>query len=100
MKQQGELAHLGTLLIEMSIPGSQSLKDKRRILKSLKERIRKRFNVSVAEIAFLDKWQRSLCGVAVIGNDPQVLNSTISQVFDFISAEPSLAVIDSRIELL
>lgn len=62
-------AHIAYLVIELLIPHSGSLKSKRRVVKSLKDKIRARFNASVAEIDYLDQWQRALIGVAMIGSD-------------------------------
>jgi uncharacterized protein YlxP (DUF503 family) len=57
------------LTIELQIPCSQSLKDKRRVLRSLKDRIRSKFNASVAEVAYQDKWQRAVLAVCLVGSD-------------------------------
>jgi len=62
-------ANLCVVSIELLIPMSHSLKDKRKQIKSLKDKIRNRFNTSVAEIDFLDDWQRSTLGVSMISND-------------------------------
>ena len=57
---------VGTIDAELLIPGSASLKDKRRVLRSLLDRIRARFNVSTAELDFHDKWQRTRIGIAFV----------------------------------
>jgi len=59
--------------IELFIPMSHSLKEKRKQIKSLKERLKNRFNASVSEIGALDDWQRSVMGVAMISNDKQFI---------------------------
>ncbi len=66
---------VGALELEIFIPGSGSLKDKRKVVKSLCDRIRSRFNVSVAEIDFQDKWQRAVLGVSAT-------NSMMSEIED------------------
>jgi len=70
------------LLIELSlqIPQAHSLKDKRRQVKSLKDRLGQRFNASVAEIDSLDKWQQAVMGVCMISNDKSHLEKQISLV--------------------
>ena len=66
------------LYIEMMIPHAQSLKDKRRAVRGLKDRISNRFNASVAEVGYLDKWQRAVLAVCLVGNDRrQLLANTV-----------------------
>ncbi len=60
---------VGLLTLELHIAHSQSLKDKRQVLRSLKDRLRRRFNISIAEVGFQDTWQRSLVGVATVSGD-------------------------------
>jgi Uncharacterized protein conserved in bacteria len=60
---------VGVLQVELYIPGSGSLKAKRRVVRSLKDRIRANFNVSVSEVDAQDKWQRAVVGIACIGSD-------------------------------
>lgn len=55
--------------IELSIPMAHSLKEKRKQIKSLKERLKNRFNASVAEVSALDDWQRAVFGISMISND-------------------------------
>jgi uncharacterized protein YlxP (DUF503 family) len=70
---------VGVLTLELSLPDSHSLKDKRHTVKSLKDRLRSRFNVAVAEIDFQDLWQRSLISAVTVSADrnhaEQVLQS-------------------------
>ena len=60
------MAAVGLLTLHLHIPHSHSLKDKRKVLQALKDRLRRRSNVSVAEIEFQEKWQRSVVGVVAI----------------------------------
>lgn len=92
--------HVGALLFELFIPGSNSLKSKRRVLLSLKDRIRGSFNVSVAELAELDKWQRAVCGVVMIANDKAHIDSTLQAVLQLIRDQPEAQLGESRIEFL
>lgn len=70
--------HIVFVAIELMMPASGSLKAKRRVVKGLRDRIRARLNASVAEIAYLDQWQRALLGVAMIGSDRVYLEQGIS----------------------
>lgn len=72
----------GTLELELFLPGSRSLKDKRRLLKSLQDRVRSRYNVSIAEIGYQDKWQRARIGVAVVNNQRVEAERTLQRVRD------------------
>ena len=60
---------IGVITFELRIDGAHSLKDKRHYVKSLKDRLRSKFNVSVAEIDFQDSWQRSVIAVATVSAD-------------------------------
>lgn len=85
---------VGTCTVSLHIPGSGSLKSKRFVLKSLKDRIRHRFNVSVAEVDHFDLWQRSTIAVAVVSRDGQFADRVISKVLNLIEADTRVDVID------
>jgi uncharacterized protein YlxP (DUF503 family) len=71
--------NIGLLTLEIFIPDSHSLKDKRMVVRSLRDRLRK-FNVSVAECEHQDLWQRSTVGVVSISSDAKVLEQTLNSV--------------------
>ena len=60
---------IGVLTLDIHIQTATSLKEKRMVLKSFKDKIRKKFNVSIAEIDYQDKWQRSKISIVQVGND-------------------------------
>jgi uncharacterized protein YlxP (DUF503 family) len=60
---------VGVVRIELHLPGSRSLKDKRQVVRSLKERLRERVHASVAEVEHQDLWQRAALGLAVVAAD-------------------------------
>jgi uncharacterized protein len=60
---------VGVLTLELHIEGAQSLKDKRHTVKSLKDRLRSKFNVAVAEIEYQDLWQRALIAAVTVSSD-------------------------------
>ncbi len=91
-------AHLAALFVEIHIPASGSLKTKRRVVKSIKDRILSRFNVSAAEIDYHDKWQRSLLGFAMIGNDKNHLESSFAQISSLLQGGGDFEVTQQRIE--
>jgi uncharacterized protein YlxP (DUF503 family) len=70
--------HVGLLELDLHIPYAHSLKDKRMAVRRLKDRLRKRFNVSVAELAHQELWQRAGIGVVSIGPDPSYLEQQLA----------------------
>ncbi len=73
---------VGLLILEIHIPNARSLKDKRQVLRSLKDRLRARFNVAVAELDHQDSWQRAQIGVVSLSNDRTHLEQSLRAVFD------------------
>jgi hypothetical protein len=73
---------VGLLTLEIFIPDAHSLKDKRQILRSLKERLRGQFNVAVAELEHQDVWQRSVVGVVGISSDERHLQESLRAVME------------------
>jgi uncharacterized protein YlxP (DUF503 family) len=71
---------IGVLTLELRIDDSHSLKDKRQVVKSLKERLRHKFNVSVAEIDFQDLWQRALLAAVTVSADRKHAESVLQNV--------------------
>ncbi|MDA8101077.1 MAG: DUF503 domain-containing protein [Nitrospiraceae bacterium] len=91
---------IGVCTIEMHIPESGSLKTKRHSLKSIKDRIRSRFNVSVAEVGDNDLWQKAVLAVAAVSNDKTHLNQTMDHVLDLVRSVPDVSLLDYTIEIL
>lgn len=89
---------LGT--IELHLPGVDSLKGKRHVLKGLKERVRARFEVAVAEVDHHDSWQRATLAVACVSHDSRHANEVVSKAMDFIEGNIDGSVIDSSVEIL
>jgi uncharacterized protein YlxP (DUF503 family) len=71
---------VGLLTLELHIPDAQSLKDKRQVLRSLKDKLRREFNVAVAELDHQDVWQRSVVGVVTLGNEEKYVQQSLQQV--------------------
>jgi uncharacterized protein YlxP (DUF503 family) len=91
---------VGVLQVEVSIPDAFSLKDKRRVIKSLKDRIAHRHNVSIAEVGALDEHRRSVIGMAMVSNDSRYVESALSKLVDFVRMVPQVSLIDYQIDLL
>jgi len=71
---------VGVLTLEIQIPYAHSLKEKRAVLRKIKDRLRARFNVAVAELDHQDVWQRATLGVVSISDSQTLLDSVFRQV--------------------
>jgi len=89
---------VGTALIELHIPASTSLKAKRSVLNSVKERLRSRFNASVSEVDYQDLWQRAAIGVAVVGIEKRVVENTLSNMVRLVEAENRAEITQVRMD--
>ena len=87
---------IGVLEITLFIPTAASLKDKRHVVKSLIETTRQKFNVSIAEIDHLDKWQVATIGLACVANEQKYLNSVLDKVIGLLESSQLYEV--TRIE--
>ena len=91
---------VGTAEIRLSISDARSLKDKRRVVRSLKDRIRNKFNVSVAEVDGLDFIQSATLAVAQVGNDSRYLDSALAKLIDMVRRFPAARLVDYTIEIM
>jgi uncharacterized protein YlxP (DUF503 family) len=85
-------------MITLVIPGNDSLKGKRRVVKGLIERVRHKFEAAVAEVGDNDLWQKARIGVALVGNDAQLLNTRLQQIMAFMENQHLVEIIDSQVE--
>ncbi len=91
---------VGTARLQLFLAENQSLKGKRKVVKSLIDRIKSRFNVAMAEVGAQNLWQRIELGVTTVGNDEQFLDATFSKIVDFIENSHLAEVIDVRIDFI
>jgi len=87
-------------LVELHLPDVESLKDKRHVLKGLKEKVRARFEVSVAEVDHQDLWQRATLALAYVSADARHANEVVAKAMDFIEDNVAGMVIDTSVEIL
>jgi uncharacterized protein YlxP (DUF503 family) len=92
--------HVGVLQLELSIADAMSLKDKRRVVKGLKDRIAHAHNVSIAEVGALDEHRRAIVGVAMVGNDKSYVEGGLSKLVDLVRMTPQVSLMDYQIEML
>lgn len=90
---------VGTCLVDLRIPGCRSLKEKRQIVKALKDSIRRKYNISIAELDHHDTWQRTLIGIAAISSNARFANQVLSKVVNVIEANTSVELIDYKLEM-
>ncbi len=91
---------IGVLQLEIGVGDAMSLKDKRRVVKSLKDRIAHAHNVSIAEVGALDEHRRAVIGIAMVSNDSRYVQGALSKLVDFVRSVPSVDLMDYQIELL
>lgn len=90
---------IGYSSVELFLPGITSLKEKRRIIRSIKDRIKKNFNVAISEVDFLDKWQRTLLGVVSVSNDSKYLESMLMKVVEEIRNKRNINILNYTIRV-
>jgi uncharacterized protein YlxP (DUF503 family) len=91
---------VGLCTIELFIPDSQSLKDKRQVLLSVKDRLHQKFNLSVAEVDGQELWQKAVLGLVCVANDGRHVNHVLDQALNMIRSNPAIEIVQSRVELL
>jgi uncharacterized protein len=77
---------VGVLRLILYLPEPGSLKSKRHLLRSALDRVKAKFNVSIAEVGGNDLWQRAVVGVTAVGNDHSFVNETLDKVADFVGS--------------
>lgn len=90
---------VGTLQLQVFIPGSTSLKDKRQIVKSTIQRTQNRFNVSIVELNNEDLWQRATIGVAMVGDNAEHIQRHLQLVLNFLDGEPRWEILQAEFDL-
>ena len=90
---------VGTLEVVLLIRESHSLKSRRRVVKSLIDKIRSRFNVSVSDLGDQNLWQRAVIGVAVVANDGRFVNEVLSKVLNLIASDHRAELIEQSMDI-
>ncbi len=91
---------VGLLTLDLHIPEANSLKSKRMVIKSLIDRTKNKFNVSIAEVDANDLWQRSVIGIALVANETQIINKVFEKIKNQVTNMHSVELIDATMELL
>ena len=90
---------VGILRIDLHLYDNRSLKGKRKIVKSMVERTKHKFNAAVAEVGSNDKWQKIELGVCTVGNDRRHVVSSLTNILVFLESLGLAEIVDSQIEI-
>ena len=90
---------IGTLKIEFYLSDNRSLKGKRKVIRSMVDKVKSRFNVSIAEVGSNDMWQKIELGISAVGNDRRHIDSSLSHVLGFLEALYLAQIVNTEIEI-
>lgn len=91
---------VGVLQLRLNLHDTFSLKDKRRVVKSFKDRVANKFNVSIAEVDALDNCRCAVLGISQVGKDGQYVQSCLDKIVDKVRMIHNVSLIDYQIEFL
>ncbi|MSQ93171.1 MAG: DUF503 domain-containing protein [Gemmataceae bacterium] len=91
---------VGTLRVRLLLREARTLKDKRQVLQSIKDRLRQSFNVSVAEIEAQDNPRSIVLGLAIVCNEANPIKQTFSEIVNSLKAHPIAEFVDDEMELI
>ena len=91
---------VGTLIIEFRLHDNRSLKGKRKVVRSMVDKVKHKFNVAVAEIGSNDKWQKIELGISTVGNDRRHIDASLNNILTYIESLYLAEIVDSKAEIL
>lgn len=91
---------VGTLKITFLLSDNRSLKGKRKIVRSIVDKVKSRFNVAVAEVGSNDKWQKIELGICTVGNDRRHADASLNHVLDYIDSLYLAQIVDTEMEII
>lgn len=91
---------VGLLTLDLLLEQSDSLKAKRRIVRSLYDKIRRKFNVSVAEVDHQNLWRRATLAVAYVSTDTRQVNRVLSTIVQFVEGQRTVVLVDYEMEIV
>lgn len=91
---------VGLCKLSIYIPQGHSLKEKRRVLNMLKDKVRSRMNIAIVEVGDQDVWQRAELGFTVVSNDRSFIDSIISKTFELIEQNIPGYMVDRKFEII
>ena len=90
---------LGTLKIEFRLFDNRSLKGKRKVVWSMVDKVKAKFNVSVAEVGSNDKWQKIELGISAIGNDRRHIDSSLNHILEFLDSLCLAQIVNTELDI-
>jgi uncharacterized protein len=90
---------VGSLKIEFHLTDNRSLKGKRKVVRSMVDKVKSRFNVSIAEVDSNDKWQKIELGVSAVGNDRRHIDSSLNHILSFLESLYLAEIVHSEMEI-
>ncbi len=91
---------VGTLKIEFYLAGNRSLKGKRKVVRSMVDKVKSRFNMSIAEVGSNDKWQKIELGISAVGNDRRHIDSSLNHVLGFLDSLCLAEIMNTEVEII
>ena len=91
---------VGTLKIILHMHDNRSLKGKRKVVRSIVDKVKHKFNVSIAEVGSNDKWQRIELGVSAVGNDRRHIDSSLNNILGYVDTLYLAEIVDSSVEII
>ncbi|HEY6130066.1 MAG TPA: DUF503 domain-containing protein [Candidatus Acidoferrum sp.] len=91
---------IGLLTLELRLPDAHSLKDKRQVIRSLKDRLRHKFNIAIAELDFHDVWQTSTIGIVTLSNAEQHVEESLQHVLAEAQRQLGPILVDHSVDFL
>ena len=91
---------VGILIIELHLHDNRSLKGKRKIVKSMVDKVKHKFNVAVAEVGSNDKWQKIELGISAVGNDRRHIDASLNHILAFLDSLYLAEIVGSSTEIL
>lgn len=93
-------AYLAVISLDFLIPESQSLKTKRKVIKSIVDRIRAKYNASISEIGYQEKWQRALIGISMISSNRQFIEKNYASIELLLREYAEISIVNLQLEWL
>jgi len=91
---------VGTLRIEFRIQDNHSLKGKRKVVRSMVDKVRHRFNAAIAEVGSNDNWQKIELGITTVGNDRRHIDSSLGNILAFLESLYLAEIVSTESEIL
>ncbi|MDY6972575.1 MAG: DUF503 domain-containing protein [Thermodesulfobacteriota bacterium] len=90
---------VGVLKVEFRLSDNRSLKGKRKVVRSMVDKVKFRFNVSIAEVGSNDKWQKIELGISTVGNDRRHIDSSLNHVLTFLDTLCLAQIVNTDMEV-